>query len=45
MNKRKRMAWRKHRLKRKKLEERRKQLPPSLRDTARRGGAPSSPRT
>ncbi len=46
MNKRKRMAWRKHRIKRKKLEERRKQLPPSLRDTtARRGGAPSSTRT
>jgi hypothetical protein len=36
MNKRKRVAWRKHRIKAKKLEERRKALPRSLRPSGRR---------
>ena len=42
MNKRKRVAWRKHRIKAKKLEERRKALPRGLRTPARRS-AGSSP--
>jgi hypothetical protein len=36
MNKRKRVAWQKHRAKAKKLEERRKALPRALRQQGRR---------
>jgi hypothetical protein len=39
VNKRKKVAWRKHRVKAKKLEEQRKALPRSLRGPRRRGGA------
>ncbi|MBX5492886.1 MAG: hypothetical protein IRZ14_17185 [Chloroflexi bacterium] len=41
MNKRKRVAWRKHRIKAKKREERRRALPTALRQptTRRAGGA------
>jgi hypothetical protein len=42
MNKRKRVAWRKHRIKAKKLEERRKALPRALRQQGRRQTAASS---
>jgi hypothetical protein len=39
MNKRKRVAWQKHRIKAKKLEERRKSLPRSMRQPASRRAA------
>jgi hypothetical protein len=39
MNKRKRVAWQKHRAKAKKLEERRKALPRALRQQSRRSTA------
>ncbi len=42
MNKRKRVAWRKHRIKAKKLEEKRKALPRHLRQQGRRSSAAQS---
>jgi hypothetical protein len=42
MNKRKRVAWQKHRAKAKKLEERRKALPRALRQQGRRTAAATS---
>jgi hypothetical protein len=48
MNKRKRVAWRKHRVKAQKLEAKRKALPRNLRNQGRRGSgsaasAPTAP--
>jgi hypothetical protein len=43
VNKRKRVAWRKHRVKAKKMEERRKSLPRSLRQQGRRQPASTPP--
>jgi hypothetical protein len=42
MNKRKRVAWQKHRAKAKKMEERRKALPRALRQQGRRQPAAST---
>jgi hypothetical protein len=42
MNKRKRVAWQKHRAKAKKMEERRKALPRALRQQGRRSAAASA---
>jgi hypothetical protein len=42
MNKRKRVAWRKHRVKAQKLEEKRKALPRHLRQQPRRPAASQS---
>jgi hypothetical protein len=43
MNKRKRVAWRKHRVKAKKLEVKRKALPRNLRNQGRRGSGSAAP--
>ena len=43
MNKRKAVAWRKHRIKAKKREEQRRALPRSLRGQGRRAGASTPP--